>query len=88
MRAAVMLVGLALAAGPAWAAEEPAPAEKADKDKVICKERTKVNSRFTTRQCMTKAEWDQQTETARSAFAQIYDRPMVVIYPPSGNGGR
>ena len=85
MRIAVLTLGLALAASPALAGDAK---PKDDKDKVICKERTKVNSRFTTRQCMTKAEWDQQTETARSAFAQIYDRPMVVIYPPSGNGGR
>lgn len=82
MRVAVLAMSLALAAaGVASAsdADQMKPAPKAKKEKVICKERTKANSRFSTRSCMTQAEWDQATETARSAFSDVQNRPMINI---------
>ena len=79
MRVAVLAISLAMFAGSALAAEEvtaaPAPA-KPQKEKVICKERVKANSRFTTRSCMTAAEWEKETETAKSAFSEVQNRPM------------
>ncbi|HEX6860484.1 MAG TPA: hypothetical protein VF138_09850 [Caulobacteraceae bacterium] len=78
MRIAVIAAGLVMIGGAAFADEPPAAA-KPVKEKVICKERTKANSRFTTRSCMTQKEWDAQTETARSAFAEVQNRPYINI---------
>jgi hypothetical protein len=80
MRVAVLAIGLALAAGPALANEPAAQAKKdADKEKVVCKERVKANSRFTTRMCLTKAEWEDQANTARAAFEEVQNRPVIFI---------
>jgi hypothetical protein len=82
MRVVIMAVTLAMAAGTAFADEQTAAvqaAPKAKKEKVICKERVKANSRFTAKTCMTQAEWDATTETARSAFAEVQNRPMFDI---------
>jgi hypothetical protein len=77
MRAVILAFGLALAAGPAFAADDPAPAGKDDNDKVVCKKVTKPNSRFATRTCMTKAEWEQQTEAAMKAFRDVQNRTQT-----------
>ena len=79
MRAVVMVIGLALAAGPVWAADEPASAAKDDKDKVVCKNLMRENSRFPVRTCMTRGEWEQQAETAMKAFSEVQNRPNVFV---------
>lgn len=80
MRVAVLAIGLALAAGPALANEPVAQADKdADKEKVVCKERVKANSRFTTRMCLTRREWEDQANTARAAFQEVQNRPVIYI---------
>lgn len=82
MRVIVMAIGLALAAGPAFATETAAPSATAkadDADTVICKKRVRANSRFVARQCLTKAEWDAQAETARKAWEEVQNRPNVFI---------
>lgn len=82
MRVVILAVAMAMTAGAGFAgepAEAVQAAPQAKKEKVICKERTKANSRFTARMCMTQAEWDQTTETARSAFAEVQNRPMIDI---------
>jgi hypothetical protein len=80
MRVVILAVVMAMTAGTAFAEGETLQAApKAKKEKVICKERTKANSRFTTKTCMTQAEWDATTETARSAFSEVQNRPMYNI---------
>jgi hypothetical protein len=83
MRAIVLGLSLALAAGGLASADEATEqvrtAPQAKKEKVICKERIKANSRFSTRSCMTAAEWEEQAETARSAFSEVQNRPMTDI---------
>jgi hypothetical protein len=83
MRLVVLAVGLSLAAGSAFANETVAPskAEPAKKEKLICKKQLRANSRFVTRQCLTKADWEAQMETARDAFAKVQNRPMTDIQP-------
>lgn len=77
MRVLALAMGLALAAGPALATDSDAAAEKDDKDKVVCKERLKANSRFTTRLCLTQAEWELRAEQHRKSFEEIQNRPVI-----------
>lgn len=80
MRAVALAIGLALAAGTALANEPAAQADKdTDKEKVVCKERVKANSRFTIRMCLTKREWEDQANTARAAFQEVQNRPVIFI---------
>lgn len=82
MRVVILAMGLAMTAGAALAGEPStaiASAPKAEKEKVICKERVKANSRFTSRTCMTESEWAAAAETARSAFSEVQNRPMINI---------
>lgn len=82
MRVAVLAMGLAMTAGAALASEPSTAitsAPKAQKEKVICKERVKANSRFTSRTCMTATEWEAAAETARSAFSEVQNRPLINI---------
>ena len=64
-------------------APEAAKSAKDGKERMVCKREAKANSRFTTKVCMTVSEWEAQTETARQAFADTQQRPMVNI----GKGG-
>lgn len=50
----------------------------------VCREETRPNSRFTTKICKTTDEWAQRTETARQAFSEVVDRPVVMVCPPAG----
>lgn len=77
MRAIILAIGLALAAGPAQADEAPAAKAKDDADKVVCKKEVVPNSRFTKRTCMTKAEWEQRTETAMRALRDVQNRTQT-----------
>lgn len=86
MRAFALSMGILLAAGgAAWAAESApgsettAAAQDDPGDRVVCKKKTKPNSRFTTKECHTVAEWEEIRETARKAFADVQNRPMVNI---------
>ena len=78
MRVVALAIGLALAAGSALS-DEPAPDKDADKEKVVCKERVKANSRFTTKLCLTKAEWEFRSEQHRKAFQEVQNRPVISI---------
>ncbi len=63
---------------------EPAPATTAqtasgDKSRMVCRREMKANSRFSTKICKTVAEWEERAETARRAFGEVQDRPVVDI---------
>jgi hypothetical protein len=73
------LAGLALAAVAFPAiAQTDAPAK--DPDQVICKQEKKPNSRFTTKTCHTRAEWNAIAEQNKRAYSEQRDRPAIV--PP------
>ena len=78
MRAVVLGVALALASGPALATEA-AVDKDADKEKIVCKTQRKANSRFNTKLCLTKAEWEFRSEQHRKAFEEIQNRPVISI---------
>lgn len=65
----------AAAAAPATTAERA----RADPDRLVCRREAKANSRFTTKVCKTVAEWEQRAETARQAFGEVQDRPVVDV---------
>lgn len=76
MRVLALAIGLALAAGPALA-NETAADKDADKEKIVCRQQPKANSRFMTRVCLTKAEWEFRTEQHRKAIEEIQNRPYI-----------
>ena len=78
MRVAVLAIGLALAAGHALA-DDSAAEKDADKEKIVCKQQMKANSRFTTRVCLTRAEWEFRAEQHRKAFQEVQNRPVISI---------
>lgn len=73
-----IVVCAALTTGPVLA-QTQAPAK--DRDQMICKQEKKVNSRFTTRTCHTRAQWDEIAEINKRNYAEQRDRPSIV--PPS-----
>lgn len=72
-----MVLGFAVIAVPVLA-ENQNPAK--DPDELICKREKKVNSRFTTKTCHTRAEWDAISEANKRDYAEQRDRPSIV--PP------
>ena len=74
---AATALGLATIAMPGLAQDQD-PAK--DPDQLICKIEKKVNSRFTTKTCHTRAEWDAISEANKRAYAEQRDRPSIV--PP------
>ena len=78
MRVAVLAIGLALTAGHALA-DDSAAEKDADKEKIVCKQQMKANSRFTTRVCLTRAEWEFRAEQHRKAFQEVQNRPVISI---------
>ena len=68
-------LGLALVATPAVAVAQDQA--KADPDQVVCKREKKVNSRFTTKTCYTRAQWAAIAEQNKRDFAEQRDRPAI-----------
>ena len=74
---AAMALSLAALAAPVLAqTQDPAK----DPNEQICKVEKKVNSRFTTKTCHTRAEWDAISEANKRAYSEQRDRPSIV--PP------
>lgn len=77
------LLVLMMAAGlsyPALSANQAIPAAAADDhdaQRKICKVEKRTNSRFTTKVCHTKAEWDAINEVSRKAWGETRDRPVI-----------
>lgn len=67
-------VALATSTAPVFAADEPSVT---DAERKICKRSKKVNSRFATQICRTKAEWDAIAEANKRDFAEQRDRPAI-----------
>ena len=52
---------------------------KSDPDEMICKREKKVNSRFTTQTCHTRAQWAAIAEQNKRDYAESRDRPSIDI---------
>lgn len=64
---------------PPTSAQTADAAKVAGQDRVVCRKETKANSRFTTKVCKTVAEWEQRAETAKQAFGETQNRPVISI---------
>ncbi len=62
-----LTLGVALLATPLAAASNTA---QQDPNEVVCKREKKVNSRFTTKTCYTRAEWAARAEQAKRDHAE------------------
>jgi hypothetical protein len=74
--AAGMALALVMVAGPALA-QADAPAR--DPDEVICKHEKKVNSRFTTKTCLTRGQWEAIAEANKRDFAENQGRHKIYV---------
>lgn len=52
---------------------------RSDPGRLVCRREAKANSRFTTKVCKTAEEWEQRAETARQAFSETQQRPMISL---------
>ena len=52
---------------------------KSDPDEIVCKREKKVNSRFTTKTCYTRAQWAAMAEQNKRDYAETRDRPNIDI---------
>lgn len=50
-----------------------------DGQKIICKERRKTGTRFTSKTCRTAAQWDKMAEEHRANAKEMIDRPQIDI---------
>jgi hypothetical protein len=48
-------------------------------EKIICKERRKTGTRFTTKTCKTAAQWEKMSEEHRASAKEMVDRPQIDI---------
>jgi hypothetical protein len=69
----------AIIAAPAIAAADPsAPGDPvADGEKIICKGKPSTGTRFATRKCMTKAEWEAMSEQHTRAAKEMFSKPTI-----------
>jgi hypothetical protein len=82
----ILVAALTLATGApaAEAAPTPAPAAASEalkpgerRVKVVCKEITKSNSRFSKKQCYELEAYKRQQEIDRQAFEETQNRPVI-----------
>ena len=52
---------------------------KSDPDEIVCKREKKVNSRFTTKTCLTRAQWNEIAEANKRDYAENQSRHNIVI---------
>lgn len=88
MRIVFGLAAFAIAVSPAVAADNPVqpPQQKPDpSQKVICKTDREVGSMISTRECHTRAEWDQMANDSKNT---LDDRSRFGVQAaPRGAGG-
>ena len=55
-------------------AEEPA---KDDREEMVCKVQKRTDSRFTTKTCRTRAQWQEMAEQQKRDYAETRNRPTI-----------
>ena len=73
---AALAFGVAILTVPA-VADDQEPAK--DPNEQICKREKKVNSRFTTKTCLTRGQWEAIAEANKRDFAENQSRHKIVI---------
>jgi hypothetical protein len=69
------LIGFSLAAGPA--AFAGATQNGKDSEDKICKRQAKTGTRFASKICYTKAQWEEITEANKRAAAENFNKPTI-----------
>ncbi|MGX7925534.1 hypothetical protein ACWPMX_03050 [Tsuneonella sp. HG094] len=69
-----LAIGFAMTAPGATAAEANS---KENPDELVCKQEKKVNSRFTTKTCLTRAQWAERAERDKREFGDNQSRHKV-----------
>lgn len=69
-------LGFALTAGAVTAADE---SPKGSPDEVVCKQEKKVNSRFTTKSCFTRAQWAERAERDKRELGENQSRHKIFV---------
>lgn len=83
LRAIVTFSIILAVSSVAEAAPEPDKTNVAG-PKMICKERRKTGTRFTTKICRTAAQWEQIAEGSRASLKELVDRPQIKACGPGG----
>ena len=71
-----LALGFAVIALPVLA-QTPEPAK--DPNEQICKREKKVNSRFTTKTCLTRGQWEAIAEANKRDFAENQSRHKIFV---------
>ena len=66
-----------IAIAPATAEVPGQAPAKQDPNKIVCKTQAEKGTRFTSKTCKTRAEWDQMAEEHKRAAKELVDRPKV-----------
>ncbi|HEX8527550.1 hypothetical protein [Allosphingosinicella sp.] len=78
MRAFILMAAVAVMATGAASAADPVGAPGANsRDERVCRQRAKTGTRFATRVCHTRAQWERITEENRRAAAEMINKPMI-----------
>ena len=70
------LVAVSLASGPAFAGSTKSKDGAQD---MVCKRQAKTGTRFASKICYTKAQWEEITEANKRAAAENFNKPAVNI---------
>ena len=83
---AMAAIGLTISMSSAVHANSGASEAVDAGQKIVCKERRKTGTRFTTKTCRTAAQWDKMAEEHRANAKEMIDRPQILKSGPNGCG--
>lgn len=75
----LVISALMLGSLQAAAAAPAARTDEADPTEVVCQYKAKVGTRFKTKKCATRAQWDLIRENHIRGAREMIDRPLVNI---------
>ena len=78
MRLAYFVGIIALSGFSAVAVAETTPPTK-EADEVVCKSSAKTGTRFRTKTCRSRAQWERMAEEAKRSYSETRDRPTIEI---------
>ncbi len=84
MQSILLLVGLQVAAADTTATDTyyGRTTRSAKADEIVCKMRMQSGTRFRTKLCMTRANWDLGSERAKAEARELIDGHKAAITPP------
>ena len=77
MRLAYHVAIIALSGSAIAIVQASAPSE--DSEKVVCKSSAKTGTRFKSKTCRTRAQWERMAELAKRSYGETQNRPVIEI---------